>query len=115
MLLPTNWATPEDFATLFQYFWHKDFPIDPLSPGAKRTGLTIPIGIVVQSIADLIRLVARRHQEKQALVRENGAVLAPTRLRASDEAVERKVFEMLQNGVSCGSWFFGLLEALTAS
>jgi hypothetical protein len=59
MPLPTNWATPEDFATLFQYFWHKDFPIDPLSPGAKRTDWTIHIGIIVRSIADLIGLVAR--------------------------------------------------------
>ena len=28
MPLPEQWATPEDFATLFQYFWHRDFPID---------------------------------------------------------------------------------------
>ena len=47
--------------------------------------------------------------------RENGEVLAPTRLRASDGALGRKVFEMLQHGASCGSWVFGLLEALTAS
>lgn len=59
MPLPTHWATPEDFTTLFQYFWHKDFPIDQRSTGAKRTDWTIHIGVIVRSIADLMGLVTR--------------------------------------------------------
>jgi len=27
-MLEENWASVEDFATLFQYFWHRDFPMD---------------------------------------------------------------------------------------
>ena len=54
-----SWATPEDFATLFQYCWHRDFPIDPQQIGAKRADWTIHIGIVVQNIADLMGLYAR--------------------------------------------------------
>lgn len=59
MPLPAQWATPEDFATLFQYFWHRDFPIDPKAVGAKRTDWTIHIGVIVRNIADLMGLVAR--------------------------------------------------------
>jgi len=59
MPLPATWATPKDFASLFQYFWHKDFPIDPSAPGARRTDWTIHIGIVVCNIADLMGLVTR--------------------------------------------------------
>ena len=59
MPLPVQWATPEDFATLFQYFWHRDFPIDPKAVGAKRTDWTIHIGVIVRNIADLMGLVAR--------------------------------------------------------
>lgn len=59
MPLPKKWAAPEDFATLFQYFWHRDFPTDEISSGAKRTDWTIHIGIIVRSIADLMGLVTR--------------------------------------------------------
>lgn len=60
MPLPKQWAKPEDFATLFQYFWHRDFPIDQKkSVGAKRIDWTIHIGIVVRNIADFMGLVTR--------------------------------------------------------
>jgi len=59
MSLKENWATPEDFATLFQYFWHRDFPIDQISTGAKRTDWTIHIGVVVRNVADLMGFVTR--------------------------------------------------------
>lgn len=59
MPLPEQWATPEDFATLFQYFWHRDFPIDQKATGARRTDWTIHIGVVVRNIADLMGLVTR--------------------------------------------------------
>ena len=59
MPLPSQWATPEDFATLFQYFWHRDFPIDQRAVGARRTDWTIHIGVIVRSIADLMGLVTR--------------------------------------------------------
>ncbi|MEE8413762.1 MAG: hypothetical protein V3R96_04355, partial [Dehalococcoidales bacterium] len=54
-----KWVSPEDFATLFQYCWYRDFPIDPVSTGAKRADWTIHIGVVVRSVADLIGYVAR--------------------------------------------------------
>jgi len=57
--LPEKWASPEDFATLFQYFWHRDFPIDPKAPGAQRVDWTIHIGIIVRSIGDLMGFVTR--------------------------------------------------------
>lgn len=41
MPLPAQWATPEDFATLFQYFWYRNFPIDQKAVGARRTDWTI--------------------------------------------------------------------------
>lgn len=71
MPLPEKWATPEDFATLFQYFWHRDFPIDALSTGAKRTDWTIHIGVIVRNIADLMGLVTRfeRGGRKDAVLR----------------------------------------------
>lgn len=59
MRLLAEWATPEDFATLFQYFWHRDFPIDRKHVGAKRADWTIHIEIVVRNIADLMGLYAR--------------------------------------------------------
>lgn len=59
MPLPEWWAIPEDFATLFQYFWYRDFPIDETAPGAKRTDWTIHIGVIVRNIADLMGLVTR--------------------------------------------------------
>ena len=59
MPLPSDWAGPEDFATLFQYFWHRDFPVDETATGAKRTDWTIHIGVIVRNIADLMGLVTR--------------------------------------------------------
>jgi len=59
MTLPAQWATPEDFATLFQYFWHRDFPIGETATGAKRVDWTIHIGVVVRNIADLMGMVTR--------------------------------------------------------
>jgi len=58
MALPANWADPEDFATLFQYFWHRYFPIDPLSRRARRSDWTIYIGVVVRNISDSMGMVA---------------------------------------------------------
>jgi len=59
MPLPECWAKPEDFATLFQYFWHRDFPVDNISVGAKRVDWTIHIGVIVRSIGDLMGMVTR--------------------------------------------------------
>ena len=74
MLLGSKWASPEDFATLFQYFWHRDFPIDQIATGAKRTDWTIHIGVVVRNIADLMGLVTRfeRRGRKDAVLRSAG-------------------------------------------
>ena len=71
MTLLQHWAIPEDFATLFQYFWHRDFPIDPIATGARRIDWTIHIGVVVRNIADLMGLVTRfeRGGRKDALLR----------------------------------------------
>lgn len=71
MSLNEKWASPEDFATLFQYFWHRDFPIDQIATGANRTDWTIHIGVVVRSIADLMGLVTRfeRRGRKDAVLR----------------------------------------------
>ncbi len=71
MPLHESWALPEDFATLFQYFWHRDFPIDQIATGAKRTDWTIHIGVVVRNIADLMGLVTRfeRRGRKDAVLR----------------------------------------------
>lgn len=59
MSLTEKWASPEDFAALFQYFWYRDFPIDQKAIGAHRTDWTIHIGIVVRNVADLMGLVTR--------------------------------------------------------
>jgi len=71
MSLKGNWASLEDFATLFQYFWYRDFPIDPISTGAKRIDWTIHIGIVIRNIADLMGFVTRfeRGGRKDAVLR----------------------------------------------
>lgn len=71
MPLPSKWAAPEDFATLFRYLWHRDFPIDPGATGARRADWTIHIGVVVRSIADLMGLVTRfeRGGRKDAVLR----------------------------------------------
>lgn len=54
-----DWACIEDFATLYQYCWYRDFPIDQKAIGAKRTDWTIHIGIVVHNVADLLGYVTR--------------------------------------------------------
>ena len=61
MPLPEQWASAEDFATLFQYIWYRDFPIGggPRAVGALRSDWTIHTGLVVRSIADFIGLWAR--------------------------------------------------------
>lgn len=58
-MLQEKWASLEDFATLFQYLWYRDFPIDQISTGAKRTDWTIHIGVVVRNLADIMGFVAR--------------------------------------------------------
>lgn len=71
MVLSEKWASPEDFATLFQYFWHRYFPMDQRATGARRVDWTIHIGVVVRSIADLMGLVTRfeRGGRKDAMLR----------------------------------------------
>jgi len=71
MSLSEKWAAPEDFATLFQYFWHRDFPIDQKAIGARRADWTIHIGIVVRNIADIVGLWARfeHGSRKDAILR----------------------------------------------
>ena len=71
MPLQADWASPQDFATLFQYLWYRDFPIDEISTGGKRTDWTIHTGIVVRSVADLMGLVTRfeRGGRKDAVLR----------------------------------------------
>lgn len=64
-MLAESWASPEDFATLFQYFWYRDFPIDQKARGARRSDWTIHIGIVVRNVADLMGLVARFESGKR--------------------------------------------------
>ena len=61
MPLPQEWASPEDFATLFQYFWHRDFPVGggPRAVGARRSDWTIHTGVVVRNIGDLMGLWTR--------------------------------------------------------
>ena len=58
-MLEKDWASPEDFATLFQYLWYRDFPVDKVSIGAHRADWTAHIAIVVRQIADLFGFVAR--------------------------------------------------------
>lgn len=74
MPLLEQWATPDDFATLFQYFWHKDFPIQySKSIGASRTDWNIHTGIIVRNIADLMGLFARFESggRKDAILRSS--------------------------------------------
>ena len=59
MMAERIWASPEDFATLFKYFWHRDFPQAPNAPGARRADWTIHVGIIVRNIADLMGVFAR--------------------------------------------------------
>lgn len=59
-MLEKSLASPEDFATLFQYCWYRDFPMDAKkATGARRVDWTIHIGVVVRNIADLMGLVTR--------------------------------------------------------
>ena len=60
-----KWATIEDFATLFQYLWYRDFPLDQQAVGARRSDWTIHTGIVVRRVADLMGLVARFESGKR--------------------------------------------------
>jgi len=55
----TDWASPQDFAALFQYSWYRDFPIDYVAKGGRRTDWTIHIGIVVRHVSDLMGFVTR--------------------------------------------------------
>ncbi|MFC1957233.1 hypothetical protein ACFLX0_00235 [Chloroflexota bacterium] len=64
-MLEGSWASPKDFATLFQYFWYRDFPIDQLATGARRSDWTIHIGVVVRNVADLMGLVTRFESGKR--------------------------------------------------
>jgi len=64
-MLEESWASAEDFATLFQYFWYHDFPIDQKSTGARRSDWTIHTGVVVRSIADLMGFVTRFESGKR--------------------------------------------------
>lgn len=72
MTSPSTWATLQDFATLFLYFWHRDFPLGPeTATGASRSDWTIHIGIAVRNIATLMGLVTRfeRGRRKDAVLR----------------------------------------------
>jgi hypothetical protein len=70
-MLEKDWASPEDFATLCQYLWYRDFPVDKVSIGAHRADWTVHIGIVVRNIADLFGFVTRfeRGGRKDAVLR----------------------------------------------
>ncbi len=59
MAVERTWASPEDFAILFKYFWHHDFPQTPAASGARRTDWTIHVGIIVRNIGDLMGLYTR--------------------------------------------------------
>ena len=71
-MLQERWASPEDFATLFQYSWYRDFPMDAkMATGVGRVDWTIHIGVVVRNMADLMGLVTRfeRGGRKDAILR----------------------------------------------
>jgi len=71
-MLEENWASIEDFATLFQYFWYRDFPMDAkMAIGAGRVDWTIHIGVVVRKIADFMGFVTRFEEggRKDAILR----------------------------------------------
>jgi len=71
MTLLKKWGSPEDFATLFQYLWQRDFPIDQKAIGAHRADWTIHIGIVVRNVADILGLWPRfeHGSRKDAILR----------------------------------------------
>jgi len=71
-MLEEKWASIEDFATLFQYFWYRDFPMDAkMAVGVGRVDWTIHIGVVVRNVGDLLGLVTRfeRGGRKDAILR----------------------------------------------
>jgi hypothetical protein len=71
-MLEEKWASLEDFATLFQYLWYRDFPMDAKKAiGAGRVDWTIHIGAVVRRIADIMGLVTRFEEggRKDAMLR----------------------------------------------
>jgi len=71
-MLEEKWASIEDFAALFQYFWYRDFPMDAkMAVGAGRVDWTIHIGVVVRNVGDLLGLVTRfeRGGRKDAILR----------------------------------------------
>jgi len=59
------WASIEDFATLFQYYWYRDFPMNQKSTGARRSDWTIHTGIVIRNIADIMGFMARYESGKR--------------------------------------------------
>jgi hypothetical protein len=59
------WASPLDFATLYHYFWYRDFPMDQKATGAHRVDWTIHIGVVVRKVADYMGLVTRFESGKR--------------------------------------------------
>ncbi len=59
-------ARPKDFATLFRYYWYRDFPISPKAVGALRTDWTRHIDIVVRNVADLMGLYTRFEAGKRS-------------------------------------------------
>ena len=71
MPLPIQWSTTDDFATLFKYFWHRDFPTNNVSVGARRVDWTIHIGLIVRTIGDFMGLATRfeRGGRKDAVLR----------------------------------------------
>lgn len=71
MPLPYQWGRQEDFATLFKYFWHRDFPMGERAIGARRADWTIHIGVIVRNIGDLLGLATRfeRGGRKDAVLR----------------------------------------------
>jgi len=68
---PYQWGRQEDFATLFKYFWHRDFPMGERAIGARRADWTIHIGVIVRNIGDLLGLATRfeRGGRKDAVLR----------------------------------------------
>lgn len=64
-MLEGSLASIEDFATLFQYLWYRDFPIDQKSTGARRSDWTIHTGVVIRNIADLMGFVTRFESGKR--------------------------------------------------
>ena len=71
MPLPQEWGSAKDFASLFKYLWHRDFPMDESAIGARRSDWTIHIGLVVRNIGDLMGLATRfeRGGRKDAVLR----------------------------------------------